>query len=651
MENITIPPDPPTEEGYLMIFDLSTTPMTLYKTIHLPRTVASELYTLGDYIVINSGKVLMKLNKHTLNIEAVIDLQVGRLWAMHDSTYVILLYNYIYDDVVIVFQETYHNEQGIWEFGDFIPYRLYVDPDVFPQTMKVIDDYVYIHSHYHIGIYDISDIYDFKEVISVFEKNFDLIFQDSLIYENYLIATYATGMRVYDISDKKNPALLLDKFLNVTPTNKNLLIYEGRLYVTTSDYIAIYDLLNDFERIDTYGNLLTDLSMSNGMVIENFRNTSEIRIYSLLDEYIENITINKWFDSELYRIGDFQINDNLLYIISTFDFTTGHLNIYDFDKMSMICQIDFDHTIHNINLMNDYIVITQSRGFLPSINRVYVFENNDLMYKGMFEGNIGTNSTGGIFGDYFIVSNGSRVEFRSVKNPLDILSTVINQNFAGRYIAHLKENSIGINVNQDISQFFKYNDEFTNFTQTVTHQHPRRIRNFFNGYMIVNGFNTSLTEFYSIDDAIPRKIGEMDIHRVVLQSFLFPEEKKLIQRTGAGIHVYDIDYTVSEKEYIIPYSSTRLHGNFPNPFNPETTIQFSIGNVSASPNVGNVEINVYNVRGQLVRKLIDDYFEVGTHTVEWNGKDDDGRNVGSGIYFYQMRVGDSIETKRMVLLK
>jgi tetratricopeptide (TPR) repeat protein len=90
---------------------------------------------------------------------------------------------------------------------------------------------------------------------------------------------------------------------------------------------------------------------------------------------------------------------------------------------------------------------------------------------------------------------------------------------------------------------------------------------------------------------------------------------------------------------------TALESNYPNPFNPETTILFS------TENVGNVEINVYNIRGQRIRNLVNDFFEAGHHQVVWNGRDNSDREVSSGIYLYRMNVGDFVETRRMVLLK
>jgi len=91
--------------------------------------------------------------------------------------------------------------------------------------------------------------------------------------------------------------------------------------------------------------------------------------------------------------------------------------------------------------------------------------------------------------------------------------------------------------------------------------------------------------------------------------------------------------------------TTELLVNFPNPFNPETTIRFALANGSS------VEIIIYNVRGQLVRTLVNGYMNSGVHNIVWNGRDDNGNPVGSGVYFYHMRAGDYQSVRRMMLMK
>jgi len=96
----------------------------------------------------------------------------------------------------------------------------------------------------------------------------------------------------------------------------------------------------------------------------------------------------------------------------------------------------------------------------------------------------------------------------------------------------------------------------------------------------------------------------------------------------------------SESEIVIGSFTNELIGNYPNPFNPETVISFSMGKA------GKVKVDIFNVRGQKVRGLVDEYFGAGEHKVVWNATD-----VASGIYFCCLTTEGFVETKRMILLK
>ena len=91
--------------------------------------------------------------------------------------------------------------------------------------------------------------------------------------------------------------------------------------------------------------------------------------------------------------------------------------------------------------------------------------------------------------------------------------------------------------------------------------------------------------------------------------------------------------------------STELTGNFPNPFNPETTIKFTLSQQ------GEVKLTIYNIKGQLVRTLLDEYRELGEHWIIWNGQDERGRVVPSGVYLYQLLTERETITNRMIMLK
>ena len=89
-----------------------------------------------------------------------------------------------------------------------------------------------------------------------------------------------------------------------------------------------------------------------------------------------------------------------------------------------------------------------------------------------------------------------------------------------------------------------------------------------------------------------------------------------------------------------------LEQNTPNPFNPITTISYDIPAGGADMN-----ISIFDVSGRLVRQLVHEHRPAGVFSVQWNGEDDRGRRVASGVYFYRMRAGSFVDTKKMVLRK
>jgi len=95
--------------------------------------------------------------------------------------------------------------------------------------------------------------------------------------------------------------------------------------------------------------------------------------------------------------------------------------------------------------------------------------------------------------------------------------------------------------------------------------------------------------------------------------------------------------------------SFSLSQNYPNPFNPTTTISFDVAGTSGVKQ--QVQLTVYNVRGKQIIKLIDSEYEPGSHRVVWDGKNDKGEPVSSGIYLYTLRSGDKSYTKKMVMVK
>ena len=95
----------------------------------------------------------------------------------------------------------------------------------------------------------------------------------------------------------------------------------------------------------------------------------------------------------------------------------------------------------------------------------------------------------------------------------------------------------------------------------------------------------------------------------------------------------------------LPALALTLHQNVPNPFNPQTTIRYDI------PSSGRVQLSILDVNGKLVRRLVNEVQPAGSREVTWNGRDDAGNTVSSGVYFYVLDAGKQRLTKKLVLLK
>jgi hypothetical protein len=119
----------------------------------------------------------------------------------------------------------------------------------------------------------------------------------------------------------------------------------------------------------------------------------------------------------------------------------------------------------------------------------------------------------------------------------------------------------------------------------------------------------------------------------------------LVYSANGRSGVLNLPSTVEDGEEIQPPLAFRLDQNYPNPFNPSTGISYSL------PGEQEAWLGIYNARGQLVRTLVHGVQTAGVHKVVWNGLDDSGRAVGSGVYMYKLISGDKTQLRRMLLVK
>ena len=120
-------------------------------------------------------------------------------------------------------------------------------------------------------------------------------------------------------------------------------------------------------------------------------------------------------------------------------------------------------------------------------------------------------------------------------------------------------------------------------------------------------------------------------------------EEYLLEGTGE-ITIPSAEKFVLNRAPVIPITFA-LHQNYPNPFNPVTSLKYDL------PEEAQVALTIYDLMGREVTQLVNTTQEAGYRSVQWNATDMHGKPVSAGVYLYQIRAGEFVQTRKMVLLK
>jgi hypothetical protein len=139
-------------------------------------------------------------------------------------------------------------------------------------------------------------------------------------------------------------------------------------------------------------------------------------------------------------------------------------------------------------------------------------------------------------------------------------------------------------------------------------------------------------------------IGSLGVH----EHWNNPVDRKYSRNLSTGNGIELIELTAASQDVKISQMLSRtfaLYQNYPNPFNPETTIHYDL------LQNGNVELKITDLLGRQVRELVNEERHAGHHQITWNGLDDAGRPVASGIYLYTLNTEGYAETRKLTLMR
>ncbi len=155
-----------------------------------------------------------------------------------------------------------------------------------------------------------------------------------------------------------------------------------------------------------------------------------------------------------------------------------------------------------------------------------------------------------------------------------------------------------------------------------------------------NNYHYAMT---NSDFSMDANDGYLDIF--AFNSMYISTEQQILVENATTTNPVNIVLQVSGSEEDVQRANPLTASNTPNPFNPETIINFSL------PEKGNIEVAVYNVKGQKIATLANEHYNAGEHNLTWHGKDSTGKAVGSGIYFYRIQTAKDAFIGKMVLIK
>ena len=434
----------------------------------------------------------------------------------------------------------------------------------------------------------------------------------------YFVDPYE-GLKILDYSNHKK---LVEIGSYYTPNVKSFFIYDGEIYFTAHDdklYILNYPDLNK-----------TPITVMSGI-----DKSSEI----------------------LY------INNNVFYLKSA-----DTLKVYNeasSDSLQLINSISLPH-INDIYVGEKFIIITTDSlcniyTLNTELNKLYSLEPDELPYYPL---------KSQIYGNLLAVNSPSYIYLYDISDPSDIhyLNKInlknINQltpSFRGvvlknNYVYCLEEYYYLIDEwghqNADYELLIYNITDKNNITEIYSLTTGNlNIDNLYD-YNFVEYNNKLFLQHNYSDIAVYdltlknnlKKVGDLSFAPIDGINSLKIDSNYITISEGYkgtfGLDVYKYSYITDINNYPNENPSTfRLFQNYPNPFNPSTTIKYSI------PHIENVTIKIYDVLGREAKTLVNEEKPAGVYEINWNAS-----KLSSGVYFYQLKAGEFIQTKKMILL-
>jgi len=651
-------------ENQILIIDISGNEMNLQERIILP--ILPGDYRWIEDLSVNEDYLFYRLNSELNNIvldrftyEYVTEILTGGWSTVKDTILYKVQVSGNQSALSINDISDIHNPEEIAFLltGEYENNSNYV----------FIDSLLFITRNTEILIIDISDITNpiiISEIEDIPQTSDINAFTNLVRYEDFIIFVNDDAIIwVYDISDLENP-----QFLNICHEYESstyfvpLKIFNNFLYYgNTWQEITKFDALSlpGIELLGQYG--------KNGYFCFSYY-CSPYFLYQDQGKilYFNTLEINPIpqliSETEGYY-SNFCNNDSLLFVLEKYNSDENFLNIYYYDNNDFffINQVQLSNgTFYDIYWQGDYLFISTRYSNtlrIYSVNDPYSIELIDILYFSEHPLFLRSEYQ---MQDYLFVKIGfeyPEIKVLETSPPFNEIANIDLQAFPGEtkgfYL--LSENRVLI-----LSDMFNiepiiwlcnyiFPDELEIIDQAVImNQGPLIISD----DIIISTYHFGgKADFYSWQNDSIESIYYYDFEIGVRNINLIPEISKLYVDGVFYLKEYTYESTFIEETVILKHSFSLY--NYPNPFNPSTTIQFTTEHTETTETCPPWRIEIYNIKGQKVKTFPNLQINKSSNQqIIWNGTDDNNKPVGSGIYFYQLRIdGNSKAINKMILMK
>ena len=659
----------------IYIYDISN-----LTSIQLLGEISSSLtksYIIGNYLMVSGFYYIGEIEHPKISIYELNNFELVNTY----YNYYLANKAFNFDKLIYVDETNYsYHIAEIIEDGEFVNSQ--VIPNCTGGNFQVVDSSLISYTSNTIQFYNMSDEINYLGSVSLNLHEYEQLQYQGLYYNGQIIATLTSSnqlpiiqyISVYDITDLEDVVLLQNYQVSELDSYSNQVCTD------------IISLPNCF-LLSSVGFGILKFNISSTVLEDSVIKYSEVRtrmetsyVYGSIfyDNYVRNVGFNQAFNIEdlnnielvqnpdslgnSYFFGD----ENEYKVIKNFEMHTLELFqreeggcyslnqsynvVNDITLFRYITIIDWDgeNLLYNLGSKAYWIKYENNLSVLvwqdiDSQEDVYWYKNDDYLYK--------VSETAGI------------TVFQIEEEGLSFLSNINCGNSTNSLKnVYLNDNILTILHLYDVNRFYdlqadpEYLSVELDIEIAVLNSKVKRFQNYY-FYTGVSLRNSNLTNsfhhrycYLNIEqkvDGVFIQSAKVQCHAPVSDFHIINNVTNsgfnIIVQTTAGYKVFACEITPNGNLEIEPVT-VNLE-NYPNPFNPETTISYNL------KKDGDVELDIYNIKGQKVKSLMKEYQKEGNHKVVWNGENESGKRVSSGVYFCKIKTKDEVITRKMTLMK